>query len=69
MPKNTEPDAVAQAVAKAKRNSDGTITVYPVEGAHLYPYESIQQDITPELADELLRYTPAPFTLDKESKS
>ena len=39
-----------------------TVRLYPVEGVALYPWPAEAFDATPEQADELLAYIPAPFT-------
>lgn len=57
------------AVANARRNEDGTVTIHPVEGGgHVYPYPAETQHVRPSVAIELLQYEPAAFTLDSHTR-
>lgn len=53
------------AVADARHNEDGTVTLYPVPGAHVYPYPAEMGHFKPRKAAELLQYEPPAFSLRK----
>lgn len=58
-----------EAVANARRNRDGTVTIHPVEGGgHVYPYPAQTQHVTPSEAIELLQYDPPAFELDHHTR-
>ena len=46
-----------------------TVHLYPVPGVSVYPYPAEECDVSPEEAEALLAYVPAPFTLEPPSPS
>lgn len=45
------------------------VHLYPVEGVSVYPWPSVECDVTPEEAEALLAHIPAPFTTEPPRKA
>jgi hypothetical protein len=57
------------AVANARRNEDGTVTLHAVEGGgHVYPFPAETIHVKSAEAIELLQYEPAAYTLDHHTR-